>query len=200
MLTAVRGLATAHPWWMLALLVGLYALRRLVDHLHERTGVGLLGILTAVVESFFLLVVIFGGFLLLARPGRWLASRELAAWWDAAGRAVERALAALHLSLPALLDRLGARDDVVLQPRLDVPVAVAGDPRPARIRRTGLPAPLHLASTLLRYRPLPPAARLGTVRATLARSLIDEPSALGGRLAPRLAFYWYYRAAMVEGE
>ena len=49
--------------------LGLYLLRRLVDHLHERTGVGARsGILTAVVESFFILVVIFGGFVLLRRP------------------------------------------------------------------------------------------------------------------------------------
>ena len=38
-----------------------------------------------------------------------------------------------------------------------------------------------------------------TVRATLARHLIDEPSAAGGRLASRLPFYWYYRAGLVEG-
>lgn len=38
-----------------------------------------------------------------------------------------------------------------------------------------------------------------TVRATLAHHLIDEPAALGGRLAPRLQFYWYYRAGLVEG-
>ena len=104
-LTSVRGLAEQHPWWMVALLVGLYVLRRVVDHLHDRTGVGLLGILTAVVESFFILVVIFGGFLLLRRPTRWLADREVAAWVDAAGRGVERALAALHLQLPELLHR-----------------------------------------------------------------------------------------------
>lgn len=38
-----------------------------------------------------------------------------------------------------------------------------------------------------------------TVRATLARHLIEEPSAVGGRLAHRLGFYWYYRAGLVEG-
>ncbi|GAB2592997.1 hypothetical protein [Microlunatus antarcticus] len=104
-LNSVRGLATEHPWWMVGVLVGLYALRRLVDHLHERTGVGLLGIMTAVVESFFILVVIFGGFVLLRRPRDWLADRQLFAWFDAAGRAVERTLAALHLQLPELLGR-----------------------------------------------------------------------------------------------
>jgi len=104
-LSEVRGLAEQHPWGMVALLVGVYVLRRVVDHLHDRTGVGLLGILTAVVESFFILVVIFGGFVLLRRPKEWLADRELFAWLDAAGRTVERGLAALHLQLPELLHR-----------------------------------------------------------------------------------------------
>ncbi len=38
-----------------------------------------------------------------------------------------------------------------------------------------------------------------TVRATLARRLIDEPTAEGGRLAHRLTYYWYYRERLVEG-
>ncbi|GAA3566701.1 hypothetical protein GCM10022197_23380 [Microlunatus spumicola] len=104
-LSEVRGLAEQHPWGMVGLLLGVYLLRRLVDHLHERTGVGLLGILTAVVESFFILVVIFGGFVLLRRPREWLADREVFAWLDAVGRTVERGLAALHLQLPELLHR-----------------------------------------------------------------------------------------------
>ncbi|WP_420121787.1 BTAD domain-containing putative transcriptional regulator [Nakamurella sp.] len=37
-----------------------------------------------------------------------------------------------------------------------------------------------------------------TVRATLTRRLIDEPTAGGGRLAGRLSQYWYYRARLVE--
>ena len=37
-----------------------------------------------------------------------------------------------------------------------------------------------------------------TVRATLARLLIDDPSAAGGRLAFPLSSYWYYRERLVE--
>lgn len=107
-LTSVRGLATAHPWRMVALLLAAYAVRRILDALHERTGLGAFGLLTAVVESFFILVVIYGGFVLLGRPGRWLSSRVLAAWLDSAGRAVEHVLSLLHLRLPELLHRLGA--------------------------------------------------------------------------------------------
>lgn len=38
-----------------------------------------------------------------------------------------------------------------------------------------------------------------TVRAVLARHLRERPSSLGGRLAPRLTYYWYYREGLVEG-
>ena len=37
-----------------------------------------------------------------------------------------------------------------------------------------------------------------TVRATLARTLLDEPCAQGGRLASQLTYYWYYRERLVE--
>jgi hydroxysqualene dehydroxylase len=76
----------------------------------------------------------------------------------------------------SLLDRLGVADFVAVQPRLDVPVLAPGQP-PARLRRSGLPAPLHLAGALLRYRPLPVADRLRLVPAALAlRDVpLDEP-------------------------
>ncbi|MFL6164435.1 MAG: hydroxysqualene dehydroxylase HpnE [Jatrophihabitantaceae bacterium] len=66
-----------------------------------------------------------------------------------------------------LLDRLGTRDRVTLQPRLDVAVHAPGRP-PARLYRTGLPAPLHLAGSLLRYRMLSPPDRLRAVSGALA--------------------------------
>ena len=47
--------ATQHPWWLLAGLVVIYLLRRALDLLHDRTGYRSLGILVALIESFFLL-------------------------------------------------------------------------------------------------------------------------------------------------
>ena len=70
------------------------------------------------------------------------------------------------------LDRLGATDQVVLQDRLDVPVLAPGGRRSA-IRRSGLPAPLHLGPALARYRFLTPADRLRSVRAALALRRLD---------------------------
>ncbi|NKY45240.1 hydroxysqualene dehydroxylase HpnE [Nocardia cerradoensis] len=71
----------------------------------------------------------------------------------------------------ALLDRLGMRESVRLQPRLDIPVSGAG--RVGRLRRLPLPAPLHLSWALLRYPWLSPGARVRFVRTALALRAVD---------------------------
>jgi squalene-associated FAD-dependent desaturase len=71
-----------------------------------------------------------------------------------------------------LLERLGTAGDTVLQDRLSIPVLAPGR-RPAWLRRSGLPAPLHLAGSLLRYRHLRPGERLGAARAALALRSVD---------------------------
>jgi squalene-associated FAD-dependent desaturase len=72
----------------------------------------------------------------------------------------------------ALLDRLGSAGDTVLQDRLELAVLAPGRPT-AWLRRTGLPAPLHLAGSLLRYRHLSPAERIAVVRAAAALGRVD---------------------------
>jgi uncharacterized protein with NAD-binding domain and iron-sulfur cluster len=74
----------------------------------------------------------------------------------------------------ALLDRLGVAGQTVLQPRLDIPVVSTRDGRRARLRRDHLPAPLHLARSLLAYRPLGVRARLRAARAVLALRGVDR--------------------------
>ncbi|WP_018335242.1 hydroxysqualene dehydroxylase HpnE [Actinomycetospora chiangmaiensis] len=78
----------------------------------------------------------------------------------------------------ALLDRLAVTDATVLQDRLDVTVLRPGR-APARLRRTGAPAPLHLAASLLRYDPVPRRARVALGRAALALRAVDpaDPAA-----------------------
>ncbi len=71
-----------------------------------------------------------------------------------------------------LLRRLGVEDRVVLQDRLDVPVLAPGG-RASRIRRSALPAPLHLAPSLARFGPLSLRERLGVARAAQALARLD---------------------------
>ena len=77
-----------------------------------------------------------------------------------------------------LLRQIDAEDCVTLQPRLDIPVVAPGGVR-ARLSRSGLPAPLHLAASLVRYPLLSRAERWGVARAmqSLRRVDPDDPAA-----------------------
>jgi squalene-associated FAD-dependent desaturase len=70
-----------------------------------------------------------------------------------------------------LLARLGTAGSVRIQDRLDLTVLTGA--RQLRLRRTGWPAPLHLARIVARYRPLTVAERLSVVPAALAMWLTD---------------------------
>jgi len=72
----------------------------------------------------------------------------------------------------ALLERTGSAHSISIQPRLRVPVLSPGS-RAAVIARGALPAPLHLAGALARYRYLRPRQRLGAARAALALRRLD---------------------------
>lgn len=72
----------------------------------------------------------------------------------------------------SLLEQLGATDSVTLQPRLKIAVlAPAG--RRAWLRRSALPAPLHLAGALARYRFLTLRQRVAVARAMQQLRRID---------------------------
>ena len=107
-LQTVRGLASAHPWRLLLILLVVYTVRRLLDGAHEKTRWRPLGLLVALVETFFILVVIFGGFALGNRVRTWLGSRAFVGWLEAVGHTVRSLLAVLNVHLPAALDRLAA--------------------------------------------------------------------------------------------
>jgi uncharacterized protein with NAD-binding domain and iron-sulfur cluster len=84
-----------------------------------------------------------------------------------------------------LLARLGSEQRVMLQPRLEIPV-LSPRRRGVVLRRNGLPAPLHLATALLRYSHLTWSQRLSAARAALALGRLDLSKAsgtLGGWLA-----------------
>ena len=86
-----------------------------------------------------------------------------------------------------LLDQIDATELMALQPRLEIPVLAPGGRR-AWLRRSGLPAPLHLAGALMRYRFLSLRQRLSLAQAMLALREVD-PDDPGGRrpLVRRLA-------------
>ncbi|HYI52372.1 MAG TPA: hypothetical protein VEX57_00290 [Microlunatus sp.] len=95
--------ATQDPWWLVGGLVVIYLVRRGLDLLHDRTGYRTLGILVALVESFFLLVVIMGGIRIWQQAKLWLTGREFMAWLATVKDAILGALSVLSIRLPALV-------------------------------------------------------------------------------------------------
>ncbi len=77
------------------------------------------------------------------------------------------------LAYRSLLARLGSEHLVSVQPRLRIPVLKPGS-EPFILRRSSLPAPLHLAGALARYPYLTRSERLGAARAALALLRIDS--------------------------
>jgi hydroxysqualene dehydroxylase len=73
----------------------------------------------------------------------------------------------------ALLARLGSERRVRMQPRLEIPVVSPGGEVTVLRRSTRLPAPLHLAGTLMRYRHLSVPERLRAARAAWALGRLD---------------------------
>lgn len=69
-------------------------------------------------------------------------------------------------SYRGLLAKLGVTQSARIQDQLDLTVLASG--QQARLRRSALPPPLHLAGSLARYRLLSPAERLQLVRAAAA--------------------------------
>src|SRR5262249_44299141 len=73
--------------------------------------------------------------------------------------------------------RLGVEADVVLQPRLEIPVLAPGG-GVAWLRRNGLPTPLHLAGSIMRFRHLAllDRVRLGPAVLALRRLRLSDPA------------------------
>jgi hypothetical protein len=95
-----------HPGRLLAIVVGIYVLRRGMDLLHEHTGIRVLGLVVALLESLFLLVFVLGGVRLLQSLLLWLGDRAFVGWLAALGDAVGDAVAGLGIDLPAVLATL----------------------------------------------------------------------------------------------
>jgi squalene-associated FAD-dependent desaturase len=95
------------------------------------------------------------------------------------------------------LDRIGAAGSVRLQERMELPVLAPGRDV-AVLRRNRLPAPLHLAGSLLRYHHLAPGdrLRLGRALVPLRRADLDDPSLDERTFAEFLGAHGQRRAAV----
>jgi squalene-associated FAD-dependent desaturase len=95
------------------------------------------------------------------------------------------------------LRRLGVEGSLHLQPRLSIPVFSPRGPQ-VMLTRSGLPAPLHLAATLLRYRHLSLVDRVRSVRAVQALQALEvgDPALDGTTFAEWLAAHGQSRRSI----
>ncbi len=100
------GIAQDQPLLLIAVVVGSYIVRRALDLLHEKTGWRVLGIGVALVESFFMLVVVLGGVRLFQSVTNWFGDRALVGWFATARDAIREVLAKLNLHLPEVIDQV----------------------------------------------------------------------------------------------
>lgn len=98
--------AVEHPWWLLAGLVTIYLIRRGLDLWHERSGIRALGLAVALVETFFMLVVIMGGVRIWQQAKLWLEDRAFMSWLDSGWQHLLDALSVISIRLPQLVTRV----------------------------------------------------------------------------------------------
>lgn len=84
-------------------LVAAYLLRRGLEATADRTGWSLFGLLGALVEGFFSVVLIFGGSRMLGDLGEWLRSRVFYAWLTDFFAGIGDWLAGLHIAIPEFI-------------------------------------------------------------------------------------------------
>ena len=187
-LGALHDLATQHLPWLVALLVGIYVLRRVLDYLAERTGLRILGLVVVLIESFFMLMVIMGGIRVLQTFQAWLRDRAVMQWLAEIQDALARFFAIFRIDLPYLITQAWNffRDqvwpvlvDVLAQPLLWLAVAALvfgsrvlslaelwrkGQPYAARIPGATAFARYREKRAFRRLGPPPRGARLAAAR------------------------------------
>ncbi len=95
--------ATQHKLRLVAIVLGVYVLRRVVDQLQERTGWRPLGILLALLETFLILLLVMGGIRLWQQVRIWLEDRAFMGWLAAVKEGLASIFAVFQINLPAIL-------------------------------------------------------------------------------------------------
>jgi hypothetical protein len=102
----LNDLALQHTWRLVMIVVTLYVARRLLDLAHEQTGWRPLGVLVALIETFFILLVVMGGVRVWQLGKLWIRDRAFMRWVETALDPVVQLFALIRINLPDLVVRL----------------------------------------------------------------------------------------------
>ena len=94
-------------WVIIGVIVALYVVRRVVELWHERTGFRPLGLASALIEGFFMLIVVLSGRQLVVSAGHWVDERTFRVWLDYPGWGLQQLFAVAGIDISAFLDQVG---------------------------------------------------------------------------------------------
>lgn len=86
-----------------AVVIGAYVVRRVVDLLHEKTGLRALGLLAALFEGFFMLMLILSGQRLVTQAQFWLEDRQFNEWLQVPMNGVRQIGDWINIDLPQIM-------------------------------------------------------------------------------------------------
>ena len=95
-------------WVVIGIIVALYVARRLVEWWFERSGQRLLGLVAALIEGFFMLIVVMSGRQLLVSVLSWVDERNFRVWLDYPGWGLAQLFDRAGIDITELLDQLGS--------------------------------------------------------------------------------------------
>lgn len=91
---------------IIGVVVGLYVARRLVDWWFDRSGWRPLGLLAALIEGFFLLIVVLSGRQLVVSIMQWVDGRAFRVWLDYPGWGLQQLFGAVGVDISSVLRQL----------------------------------------------------------------------------------------------
>lgn len=90
-----------------SIIVGSYLIRRGLDFLHERTGWRWVGILVAIAEAFFILMIVLAGQRVIRFVKSWFMDRAFVGWFAAIRDRLAEFFSIFRIDLPAVLVAVG---------------------------------------------------------------------------------------------
>lgn len=88
---------------IIGVVVGAYVVRRVVDLIHDRTGIRILGLVAAFFEGFFMLMLFLSGQRLLTNLQFWLEERKFTEWLEVPQAGIAQIGQWLNINLPEIL-------------------------------------------------------------------------------------------------
>lgn len=109
-------------WVLIGVIAGLYVARRLIEFWYEKTGFRPIGLLAALVEGFFMLLLVLSGRQVLVSLGHWIDDRTFRVWLDYPVWGMQQVFGRLGIDISGVLNWVGTLWGETLWPAITATV------------------------------------------------------------------------------